>query len=214
MSDFWHAFPVYSRAERIADAVLQIGALALAALASLWLLLNVSGVAIYVSIAIYCTGLLAMLGTSASYNMMPPGSAKEILRRIDHSAIFVMIAGTYTPFAANRLDPETGTIVLLIVWLGAAAGVLVKLCYPRRLEIASVVLYLAMGWTIVPFIGSLSQNIAAFDIGLLVAGGVVYSAGVVFHLLRRLRFHNVIWHATVVTAAGLHFAAIANQFSG
>ena len=135
----------YTRNEYITDAIIHIFGIVFAVNASLWLIAHVSGLSVVVSVSVYCASLLSMILASAAYNLMRHGSIKEVLRRIDHAAIFVMIAATYTPFAANRLGQETGSALLIVIWLCAMAGVALKLTFPRRFERLSVLLYLAMG---------------------------------------------------------------------
>jgi len=136
-----------------------------------------------------------------------------MLRRFDHAAIFIMIAATYTPFAANRLGGTTGTALLAAIWLCATAGVLMKFVFPRQFEKVSIALYLAMGWMVVAVIEPLAASVTTVDLWLLVAGGLVYSAGVAFHVIERIPFHKAIWHALVLVAAVLHFIAIAAEFA-
>jgi hemolysin III len=154
-----------------------------------------------------------MILASAAYNLKRRGPTKEILRRIDRAAIFVMIAATYTPFAANRLPPETGGALLFVIWTCATAGVGCTLMFPRRFERFSLLLYLTMGWMVVAVIKPLSASVAPFDLALLFAGGIVYSTGVTFHLLDRIPHHKTIWHTFVLAASALQFVAIAAEFS-
>jgi hemolysin III len=150
---------------------------------------------------------------SAAYNLAPNGTLKDILRRFDHSAIFVMIAATYTPFAAARRGYPVGDVILALVWSAAAVGIALKMLFPRRFEKVSIALYLAMGWLIVTAIKPLAASVAAIDFWLLIAGGLIYSAGVAFYLIERIPFHKAIWHGFVLAAAVLHFAAIAMEFT-
>lgn len=203
----------YSRGEYIGDSAVHILGVAFGLGAAGWLLFHVSGAAVIASVSVYCAGLLAMLSASALYNMTPQGPSKEILRRLDHAAIFIMIAATYTPFAVNRLAAPTGPLILSAIWITAALGIFMKLMFPRRFEMFSVALYLAMGWISVSVLKPLASNVAAVNFWLLIAGGLVYSAGVVFYLMDRLPFHKAIWHGFVLTAAVLHFTAIAMEFT-
>jgi hemolysin III len=203
----------YSLLERWADAALHGIAVPLALAASLWLLTHVAGASVLVSTAIYCAGLVAMVLASAAYNLSRQSQAKEILRRIDHAAIFLMIAGTYTPFAVDRLGAPTGTILLTCVWFCAMAGAALKLRFPRRFERVSVLFYLLTGWMILAVIGPLSRALAPGDFWLLFGGGFVYSAGVIFFLVERIPFHKAIWHGFVLAAVALQFSAIAGEFA-
>src|SRR5262249_17269727 len=158
------------------------------------------------SVSIYCAALLGLIICSAAYHFTPQGALKEILSRIEHGAIFVMIAGTYTPFAVNKLGYPVGGIILISIWSLAAFGVGMKLFAAVKFDRLRVPLYLVMGWLIVTVMQPLSQNIAAVDFWLLIAGGVIYTVGVIFHVFERLPFHREIWHVFVVSAAGLHFS--------
>jgi hemolysin III len=204
---------LYRKSEHVADAVIHIAGILFAVNGGLWLLSHVTGLSVVASVSIYCLGLFAMLSGSAMYNLWPPGGAKEWLRRFDHAAIFIMIAATYTPFAVNRLGPPSGAMILALVWLGASAGVALKLLFPRRFEVASICLYLGLGWLIVTVIRPLSAAMAAVDFRLLMAGGIIYSAGVIFYLVERLPYHKAIWHGFVLAAVILHFAAVAGEFA-
>lgn len=160
------------------------------------------------SIVGYTIGLVAMLGFSAAYHLERTPARRELLRRFDHAAIFVMIAGTYTPFTACILSGRQAAWLTAAMWLAALAGVAVKLAYPRRFEWASVVIYLVLGWAVLIFVDPLLGLLDRSTATLLLSGGVVYSAGACIHRWHRLPFHDAIWHGLVVIAAGLHYVAI------
>ena len=205
---------LYSEHERLADAVVHVAGVLFAINASLWLLWHVTGLSVLVSVSVYCLGLLAMTGFSAAYNLMPSyRPSKKILRRLDHAAIFIMIAATYTPLAVNRLGGASGDIILAIIWAAASFGVAMKVLFPRRFEIASLVLYLLMGWLVVTVIQPLAASLAHVDFWLLVAGGIVYSAGVLFYVVERIPYHKAIWHGFVLAAVVLHFSCILGEFA-
>jgi len=204
---------LYSEIEHRSDAVVHVLGVVFAINASLWLLWHVTGLPVLVSVSVYCAGLLAMISFSAAYNMMPHHRpSKNVLRRLDHAAIFIMIAATYTPFAVNRLGYPDGDVILAVIWTLATLGVVLKVLFPHRFEKSSIALYLAMGWLVVTVIKPLSATVAAADFWLLVAGGLVYSAGVIFYLWERIPHHKTIWHAAVLVAAVLHFSAISLEF--
>lgn len=204
---------LYGMPERVADAVIHVAGVLFAINGGLWLLFHVTGMSALVSVSVYCGGLFAMLAGSALYNLWPSGNAKEWLRRFDHAAIFIMIAGTYTPFAVNRLGQPSGAIILGLVWFGATAGVVLKMLYPRRFEIATLCLYIGLGWLIVTVIRPLSADLAAVNFRLLIAGGLVYTTGVIFYVVEKLPYHKAIWHGFVLAAVILHFAAVAGEFA-
>jgi len=204
---------IYSELEHRTDAAIHVLGVLFAINASLWLLWRVTGLAVAVGVFIYCAGLLAMISASAAYNLTSHGPSKAILRRLDHSAIFIMIAATYTPFAMNRLGAPYGGFILIAIWCCASLGVAMKVLYPRRFEALSIALYLAMGWAIVTVIKPLHAAMGATDFWLLVTGGIVYSAGVLFYLIDRIPYHKTIWHGFVLVAAVLHFSAVAFEFA-
>ncbi len=158
--------------------------------------------------ALYCLGLMLMLGFSASYNLTRPSPRKEYLRRFDHAAIFTMIAGTYTPFFLNRVAGPWGWGMLAFVWSVALVGAALAIGAPRRHEKVQIAVYLLLGWSVLIAMHPLGETISETTARLLVAGGIVYSLGVPVHLWRRLRYNNAIWHGFVLAAAGCHYAAV------
>ncbi len=131
-----------------------------------------------------------------------------MLRRFDHAAIYLLIAGTYTPFLAQLDDGATARAMLAVVWSAAAIGMAIKLFLPGRFDRLAVVFYLAIGWSGGAIAGTLLETLPPSTLWLMVAGGVVYSCGVVFFVWRSLRFQSAVWHSFVVTGAGLHLAAV------
>lgn len=208
-------FPQYSRAERAVDAVVHAVGVPAGVIAAVWLLAGAAGSAnalLIVSLAVYGAGLIGMLAASAAYHLTRPGRAKDVLRRTDHAMIFVMIAGSYTPFALNVLEPPGGIALCAVVWALAVAGIAMTLALPRRLEFLSLALYLGMGWLILVMIGPLVERLPGLSLGLLLGGGVVYSAGVLIYMRRTLKYHTALWHAFVLVAAGLHVTALYTAF--
>jgi hemolysin III len=157
---------------------------------------------------LYVTGLIAMLVCSAVYNLSFASPRRELLRRMDHAAIFVMIAGTYSPFTLGRLDGAWSIWLAAFVWSVAILGAIAKLTVPRRIERYAVLLYLALGWVVLVALEPLLSALHPAVLILLLIGGLLYSAGVTFHLWRGLRFQNAIWHALVLGAAVCHYAAV------
>ena len=195
----------YSRAEIRADGAVHAVGLTLAILALLgFVLVPPSGNGTSTAVSIYLATLVTSLTASAAYNLWPVSRPKWILRRFDHSAIYLLIAGTYTPFMV-RLG--TGWL-LATVWIVAAAGILLKLLRAGRGDRLSIGLYLALGWSGVLVCQSLAQTFSPMTLWLIGAGGLVYSAGVVFHVWERLPFQNAVWHSFVVVGAMLHYGAV------
>jgi hemolysin III len=164
--------------------------------------------AVLATLAVYAAGLLATLGCSALCNIASPGPLKPLWRRLDHAAIFVMIAGTYTPFAAIAIGGAWGTGLLVFVWTMAAAGVVLKLLHPERLEALSTAVYLLLGWTILVAIDRLITAVSLPALVLLASGGILYSVGVLFYRWRRLPYRRAIWHGFVLTGAACQYFAV------
>jgi hemolysin III len=165
------------------------------------------------SLGLYAVGLLAMLICLAFYNlalydMIPLSSRTGVLRRLDHAAIFVMIAGTYSPFALVAIGGRWGLGLFAFVWFVATCGVVLKLLSPDRLERLSIGLYLLLGWSVLAALDPLFGAVSLPGIVLLAAGGVLYTVGVAFPLWQRLPYHTAIWHALVLAAAACHYAAV------
>ena len=161
-----------------------------------------------IPLGVYGAGLVAMFVCSAGYHLISKARAKEIFRRLDHAAIFVMIAGTYTPLALLNMGGAWGIGLLSAVWAIALIGVATKLALPRAFERLSVGLYLAQGWAALVTIKPLVAAVPTLTLVLIGVGGVLYTIGVLFHLWDRLPYHNAIWHGFVLVAAGVHYAAI------
>lgn len=163
---------------------------------------------IFAATLIYCVCLLAMLVCSAAYNLAANQSRRGFLRRLDHAAIFLMIAGTYTPVTTCRLHGVWAIGLTGAVWTGAVGGAVVKLICPRRTERVSLVAYLALGWMILVGMRPMMGAVDVATLALIGVGGVPYSIGAGVHLWRDLPFHNAIWHSLVLSAASWHYAAI------
>lgn len=159
------------------------------------------------ALGLYALGLVAMLGCSAAYNLAAEGRGKRVLRRLDHAAIFVMIAGTYSPVSLLGLGGGWGWSVVSVVWVGALAGAGLKLFAPGRFERASIAAYLLLGWAGIVAIVPLVAVLPALDLALLGGGGLLYSLGVVAHV-SRMPYQNAIWHGFVLAAASCHFVVV------
>lgn len=160
------------------------------------------------ALLVYALGLLAMLAFSAAYNLARRSRRRALLRRFDHAAIFAMIAGTYTPFTTLRLQGDWSIGLTGAVWGVALTGMVLKLWKPHLVEKASVPLYLALGWIIVVAVNPLLGALDASTLVLLGVGGLLYSAGVIFHVWETLPYQNAAWHGFVLAAAMVHYAAV------
>jgi hemolysin III len=201
----------YDRAELIADGVVHVLGIAFGVIAAIALVIVAASYASraeVISVSVYVAGLLAMLGLSATYNLWPVSPIKWVLRRFDHSAIYILIAATYTPFLAQMNDRFMAIVLLIGVWSVAAAGIALKIFLPGRFDRLSIGLYLAMGWSGLVAYDSLVSSLPSSTMWFIAAGGLIYSLGVIFHAWERLRFQNAIWHSFVLFAAGLHYTAV------
>ncbi|MDQ0466968.1 hemolysin III [Caulobacter ginsengisoli] len=197
-------------AAKCADLVVHIAGLSLALLGGGILLGLVFGrgtLGQTAAVAVYALGVILMLAFSMAYNF---GKAqwRPILRRLDHAGIFVMIAASYTPFTTQRLEGAWAIGMTVAVWTVALAGVLGKLFLPGLGRRVWVGLYLAMGWLVLVAIKPMIAGLSWPALLLLAVGGLVYSTGVIFYLMKRFKFRRAVWHGHVVSAAGAHYAAV------
>lgn len=201
-----------SAGEILADAVvhavaLVAGVVALSVLVSVMVRRGDVGEAL--AVCVYAASFFAMFGFSAAYNLTPASPVKGLLRRLDHSAIYVMIAGTYTPLLTQFHDRFWAWFLAGVVWLGALVGIVIKIALPRRWDRMSIVAYVALGWIVVLAVEPMIEALPVAAVVLIAVGGLLYTTGIVFHLWRGLIFQNAIWHLFVAAAAGCHYAGIA-----
>jgi hemolysin III len=201
----------YDRAELIADGVVHgigvfgglVAATVLVVLTAIYATpFEVAGVSVYVA------GLLTMLVLSAAYNLWPVSRAKWVLRRFDHSAIYVLIAATYTPIIMQMKDSIFAVALLIGVWCVAAVGIMIKLVWPGRFDRLAVGLFLAMGWSGFMIYDTVVASLPTLTLWFIAAGGMLYSLGIIFHAWQRLRFQNAIWHSFVLLGAACHYTAV------
>jgi hemolysin III len=201
----------YDRIELIADGVVHVIGVCFGLVAAtvLIVLTAIYATAFEVAVvSVYVAGLLAMLVLSATYNLWPVSRAKWVLRRFDHSAIYLLIAATYTPFIMQLKDSVFAMALLAGVWCVAIIGIVLKLVLPGRFDRLSVGLYLAMGWSGFMLYDSVMAALPAMALAFVVAGGALYTLGVIFHAWHRLRFQNAIWHSFVLLGAACHYTAV------
>jgi hemolysin III len=201
----------YDRAELVADALIHaVGCcLGLAGAAELLsVAFNSATQAEFVSLVVYIFGLLSMLGLSAAYNLLPRSNARVTLRCLDHSAIYLMIAGTYTAVLAQMNSSAASIALLIAVWMTAAVGIALKVLFPGRFDRLSLLLYLLLGWCGCLLFGSIATALPSVSLWFLAAGGIIYTMGVIFYRWESLRFQNAIWHGFVLLAACCHYWAI------
>ena len=202
---------VQTRGEEIANA-LSHGVGFIAALAAIPILVvsavHRGGAGAVVGGAVFGTAMALLYLTSTLYHALPQGRKKTFLRRLDHSAIYVLIAGTYTPFTLGALGGAWGWSLFGTVWGIALVGILLKMLAGPRYPKISSAMYLAMGWMVVIAARPLLQSVPGWGIALLVFGGLSYTLGVVFYLSPKLRYAHFIWHLFVLTGTTFHFFAV------
>ncbi|WP_170574160.1 PAQR family membrane homeostasis protein TrhA [Ruegeria atlantica] len=205
--------PDYSRAERVSDGIVHILGVT-SALVAVPVLITVtaqnrSEPEAVLGVFVYGVALVLMLTFSALYNMIESERWADLLRRLDHTGIYVKIAGTYTPFL---LLPGVQAPGLLIgLWSSATLGSVLKLIDPGRFRWFGLALYLMMGWAVVWAGQSMLSALTPTVVWLIIAGGSVYTVGVLFYLCEQLPFHNTIWHVFVLAGSALFFIAISVQ---
>jgi hemolysin III len=200
-----------NRAEHAADGIVHAvgilaalvggGVLVAAALAN-------RGVPLATASALYALCLTAMLAASAVYNLTRPSRHRRLLRRLDEAAIFLMIAGSYTPFTIKLLPPDFALAVTGAIWVAALAGAAGKVFWTRLSDRAWVLIYLAFGWLALIVLGPVAPTLPPLALWLLVAAGAVYSGGVLLYLNHAIPFRRALWHACVILGAAGHYAAV------
>src|SRR5690554_4953716 len=201
----------YSVIEEVAHALTH-GVGAIAAIVGLIIMLLVA--AAYgdtfhiVSAAIYGASLILLYSASTLYHAFPWPKAKALLQKLDHAAIYILIAGTYTPFALVNLRGAWGWSLLAVVWGIAFIGVVLELAMRERKRWLSISLYLGLGWLAIVVIKPMIANVDVAGLWLLLAGGLAYTFGVIFYVWKSLRYHHAIWHVFVLIGSALHFFSI------
>ncbi|HNN46031.1 MAG TPA: hemolysin III family protein, partial [Azospira sp.] len=161
-----------------------------------------------VACSIFGATLILLYTASTLYHSIPHEKAKAVLRSLDHSAIFLLIAGTYTPFTLVSLRGPWGWSLFAVIWTLAVTGILLRLFLRGRLHGLVVALYVAMGWVIVVAIQPMLERVATGGLLLLAGGGLAYMVGIAFYKWRSLRYHHAVWHGFVLLGSGLHFFSV------
>ena len=210
------SYPIYSRGERLADGAIHVIGITLACAAVIWLFLWLPGTpgghdatvnTIWPAMAVYCAALVVMLGASGAYHMLAYTQWRPRLRRLDHAAIYVKIAGTFTPLAV-LLGTAFGYVTLGVVWALALIGAVAKLARdPEQLR-GGFWPYVFLGWLGLALFVPLTPVLPWVSVGLILAGGLLYTAGIAFFAWEQLRYSNAIWHGFVLLASACLFAGI------
>ncbi len=204
--------PGYSVAEEIANSVSH-GIGCLFGIVGLVLLLTQAiemqaDMTTITSYSLYGGSMIVLYLASTLYHAIPHQKAKYWLKKFDHCAIYLLIAGTYTPFLLVGLKSPLAQGLMVVIWSLALLGILFKLAFAHRFEALSLVTYLGMGWLSLVVVYQLATKLSAGSVWLLAAGGVVYSLGVIFYVSRRIPYSHAIWHGFVLGGSVLHFCAI------
>ena len=161
-----------------------------------------------VGAGVYATTLVLLYSASTIYHALPQNRAKQIFRVCDHAAIFLLIAGTYTPFTLGVMRGAWGWTLLSLVWSMALLGVLLKAIGGMLFRRLSMCLYLAMGWLVLIAARSVWTHVPIYGLAWILAGGLAYTAGVAFYALERIRYNHLIWHIFVLTGSLCHLCAV------
>ncbi len=201
----------YSLGEEIAHAVTHgVGIpLSIAGLVILVTFSSLYGDAWHItSCTIYGVTLILCYTASTLYHGIPMPRAKQLLRQLDHASIFLLIAGTYTPFTLVNLRGPWGWTLFGLVWGIALAGMALELIARKRYKRLSISLYLGLGWLVVIAIQPMLESVGTGGLLLLLAGGLCYSLGVIFYVWKRLAYHHAVWHLFVLGGSIFHFFSI------
>ncbi|PRD15628.1 PAQR family membrane homeostasis protein TrhA [Pantoea coffeiphila] len=202
----------YSLAEEIANSISH-GVGCLFGIIGLVLLLTQAiesraGALAITSYSLYGGSMILLFLASTLYHAIPHQRAKYWLKKLDHSAIYLLIAGTYTPFLLVGLKSSLAHGLMVVIWSLALAGIVFKLAFAHRFEALSLVTYLLMGWLSLIVIYQMVTKLPAGSVWLLAAGGVIYSLGVIFYVAKRIPYNHAIWHGFVLGGSLCHFFAI------
>lgn len=160
------------------------------------------------SYALYSGSMILLFLASTLYHAIPHPRAKIWLKKFDHCAIYLLIAGTYTPFLLVGLDSPLARGLMVVIWSLALLGILFKLTIAHRFKVLSLVTYLAMGWLSLVVIYQLATRLSPGGVTLLAVGGLIYSLGVIFYVCKRIPYNHAIWHGFVLGGSVCHFLAI------
>ncbi len=197
--------------EELANAISHGVALIAAVVAAIFLISGAAQAELpeFVGIAVFSVSMICLYAASTIYHGCTSDERKQFFDLLDHCAIYILIAGTYTPLAISVLEGYFGLLFLALVWTLAIAGISLK-CFGRLKNSAtSTAYYLLMGWLVLLIIEPLRQALPAFVMKLLIAGGAAYTFGVFFYAAKQIRYGHLVWHLTIVVGTTFHFVAVA-----
>ena len=182
----------------------------LALIAAIFLIVKGYGLALgqWISLWVYGLSLVLLLSSSMLYHFAQDERKRYWYKKLDHTAIYYLIAGTYTPFLSIGIPTAKAHYLLIALWIIALIGTLFKLVFIHRFQKISLAGYLVMGWLAVLVMDDMQRYLSKDAIQLLIAGGVAYTVGTLFYALKKVRYSHAIWHVFVLLGAGLHFLAI------
>ena len=182
----------------------------LAFIAAIFLIVKGYGLALgqWISLWVYGLSLVLLLSSSMLYHFAQDERKRYWYKKLDHTAIYYLIAGTYTPFLSIAIPTAKAHHLLIALWVIALIGTLFKLVFIHRFQKVSLAAYLVMGWLAVLVMDDMQRYLSKDAIQLLIAGGVAYTVGTLFYALKKVRYSHAIWHVFVLLGAGLHFLAI------
>jgi hemolysin III len=205
------AYRLQSRAEEIANSLTHGLALALVAVGAPVLVgaaIRHGTTADVVAASVFAAAMALMYGASTVYHALKPGPAKHVFHVLDHAAIYLLIAGTYTPFTLGVLKGAWGWALFGVVWALAILGIALKLVAGFRWHKLSIAVYVAMGWIAIVAIKPLMAALPTGGFVWLLAGGLAYTVGVAFYVNKRLRYSHAIWHLFVLAGTACHYVAV------
>ncbi|KWQ05839.1 hemolysin III [Acinetobacter harbinensis] len=203
VSDYPH------REEQINALSHALGAI-LAVIASIFMLIkgHYLPVGQFFGLSVYALSLILLFSSSAIYHFATDYEKRAWYKKLDHTAIYYLIAGTYTPFLSIALPTTKAHYLLIALWLIAAIGTLFKLVFIHRFQKISLMAYLLMGWLALLVMDDMRQFLSTEALTYLILGGLAYTVGALFYALKKVRYSHAIWHIFVLLGAGLHFFAI------
>ena len=182
----------------------------LALIAAIFLIVKGYGLPLgqWISLWVYGLSLVLLLSSSMLYHFAQDERKRYWYKKLDHTAIYYLIAGTYTPFLSIGIPTAKAHYLLIALWIIALIGTLFKLVFIHRFQKVSLAAYLVMGWLAVLVMDDMQRYLSKDAIQLLIAGGLAYTVGTLFYALKNVRYSHAIWHVFVLLGAGLHFLAI------
>jgi hemolysin III len=157
---------------------------------------------------VFGLSLILLYTASTLYHSAEAGKRRQKLQIFDHAAIYVLIAGTYTPYSLITLTGITGWLIFAVIWICALTGIILKLFFTGKYDVLSTIMYIVMGWIIILAINPLKENLSIEGVVLLFAGGIAYTLGAIIYGIKKIKFNHVIFHLFVLSGSTCHFLSI------